>query len=134
MIPVTILAAAASYALMVVAFYLHRFRPFHIAVMVSCMLFDIGMPFYLYMHRPWYKRLVEGGEILSFLVWMHVALLITLYFMYVVQVTTGLRLVRHDENPRDAHRAQAKAIIWIRALVVLSGAMLYVPGQDSADA
>lgn len=131
MIPGTVLAAIASYALMLVAYKLHRIRAFHIPVMASCILFDLAMPFYLYMNRPWYKRLVEGGEILSIGVWMHVAVLIILYFLYAAQVGTGWRLLRGDYEPRGSHHGQAKAIVWVRALVIFSGAMLYVPESDS---
>lgn len=112
---------------MFAAFYLNRFRFIHVPAMVSVMLFDLAMPFYLYMHRDWEERLINGGEILSFLIWMHIGLLITLYGLYVVQIKTGFGLASRQQAVRLGHRAQGVGILVVRALVVITGALLYEP-------
>ena len=123
----TVVAAFLTYFLMLSAFYLPRLRLIHVTVMVSVILFDLAMPFYLYMHRDWKTRLIDQGEILSFLIWMHVGLLITLYALYVVQVNSGIKMLSQDKSTRPNHRSQALGILVVRALVVLSGALLYEP-------
>lgn len=123
--PATIAAAFATLFLMVAAVYLRRFRWFHVPAMVSIMLFDLAMPFYLYLHRDWYERLVTGGEILSFLIWMHVGLLMTLYGLYVVQVKSGRQLIGRVAQARADHRVQGWGILVVRTLVVVTGALLY---------
>lgn len=129
-------AAAFTFLLMLAAFYWHRWRRFHITVMVSVMLFDIGMPFYLVATRDWKTRLLDDGDILSFGVWMHFGLLITLYVLYVIQVQTALKLLRLGKQGGNAdaveathreHRAQGMGILVARALVILTGAMLADP-------
>lgn len=125
--PETILFGLVTYALMVVAFFAARRRWFHIPVMVTCILFDLAMPFYLYATNDWYKRLIEHEEIFSFLIWCHLGLVLTVYALYFVQVQTGLRLLKADQASRDDHRGQAKAILLVRALVLGTGALLYSP-------
>jgi len=120
----TTIAATASFILMVIAYKLYRFRKFHISVMISCMAFDVAMPFYLYLNRDWYGRLIEGGEILNFLLWMHIGLVITVYALYVMQIIEGKKLLKGNGN-RENHRAQANGLLLARALMIFCGALLY---------
>ena len=90
------------------------------------------MPFYLAMTRDWNKRLLVDGDILSFGVWMHFGLIITLFVLYAIQIQVGLKLLRTAFDPdqtRREHRMQAKGILLTRALVIVSGAMLYEPAN-----
>ena len=116
-----------TYLLMLAAYFLPRFRYFHIPVMVSCLLFDIGMPVYLYTHRHWYHRLVEQGDIFSFLIWMHFGLLITMYVLYGTQINTALRMFKGDPDARADHHGQGKALLLARGLVIITGAILANP-------
>lgn len=120
----TVLAAFAVYLLMLAAFYWSRVRAFHIPVMVGAMLFDIGMPFYLYLNKDWHRRLIVEGELTSYLLWTHVVLLLTLYMLYGLQVQAGRRLLRGEPAARPEHRAQGRAILLVRAFVIFTGALL----------
>ncbi len=128
MLEVTVIAALGTYVLMLAAFYLHRLRAFHGPVMLSVILFDIGMPIYLVMNRDWNKRLIEQGDIMSFGIWMHFGLIIALYVLYAVQIQTALVLRRSPgedtAKARKDHRAQGKGILLARGLVILTGAIL----------
>ncbi len=121
------LAAALSYVLMLAAYYLPRWRLFHVPVMVSVAVFDLGMPFYLYTHRNWWHRLIEQQELLSFLVWMHVGLIITLYALYAAQGYTAHKIVKGAGDARKDHRGQGKALLAVRGLVIITGAILANP-------
>lgn len=124
-------AAVLTFIVMILAFYWHRMRRFHITVMVMVMLFDLAMPFYLVSTRDWYTRLIVHEDILSFGVWTHFGLLVTLFVLYAIQIQTGLALLRQaaEEAPeiRKNHHAQALGILFVRALVIISGAMLAEP-------
>ena len=129
-------AASMTFLLMLAAMYWHRLRRFHISVMVSVMLFDIAMPFYLVSTRDWKTRLLDDGDILSFGVWMHFGLIITLYVLYAIQVQTALKILRSGKQAMDEqvleathreHRAQGMGILLARALVITTGAMLADP-------
>lgn len=129
-------AASLTLVLMLVAMYWHRIRRFHVTVMVLVMMFDIAMPFYLVATRDWKTRLLDDGDILSFGVWMHFGLIITLYVLYVIQVQTGLKIFRAgkqavNEDELDAmhreHRAQGMGILLARALVIATGGLLADP-------
>lgn len=122
-----IIAALLSYALMVVAYFLHRQRWFHVPVMLAIIVFDIAMPVYLYLHRNWWKRLIEQGDITSFLVWMHIGLLITMFVLDGVQILTAARIFKGDHTARPDHSLQGKALLAVRGLVVLTGAALANP-------
>jgi hypothetical protein len=129
------LLASLTYVLMVLAFYWHRMRRFHVPVMVFIILFDLAMPFYLVATRDWKTRLLDHGDILSFGVWMHFGLLIALFVLYALQIHTALRLLRRtrdDEEMQTArreHGAQGKGILLVRALVITSGALLAEPQE-----
>ena len=119
--------SALTYLLMLAAYFLPRIRYFHIPVMVSCILFDLGMPIYLYTHRHWYHRLIEQGDIFSFLIWMHFGLFITVYVLYGAQINSALKIFKGDPEARTAHHAQGKALLLARALVIITGAILANP-------
>ncbi len=123
-----VLYTAATLALMPVVIALHRRWRLHAALMGLIILGDLGMPFYLYATRDWYRRLIEQGELFGFLIWMHVGLVFLLYGLYLQQVRTGRRLAATGEPElRAAHRAQARAILGARLLVLLTGALLVEP-------
>lgn len=130
-------AASLMFVLMLAAIYWHRRRGFHITVMASVILFDVAMPFYLVMTRDWKTRLIDDGDILSFGVWMHFGLIVTLYVLYVIQVQTALKILRSSkqqavdaeslEATHREHRAQGMGILLARALVIVTGAILADP-------
>lgn len=121
----TTIAAIITYILMITAYKLAHIRKFHISVMVSCMIFDLLMPFYLYLNRDWYERLITGGEILNFLIWMHIGLVLTVYVLYVMQINEGKKVLAGGS--RENHRFQAKGILLARALMIITGALLFEP-------
>ncbi len=121
------IAASLSYALMVAAYHVPHRRFFHVPVMASVILFDIGMPFYLYTHRDWWHRLIEQQELFSFLVWMHLGLLVTLYALYAVQIHTAVKMAKGMSDARGHHRTQGKALLLARGLAILTGAILAAP-------
>jgi hypothetical protein len=124
MLPVTILAAFFSYLLMLAAYFLARHRFFHVPAMISVMLFDMGMPVYLYLHRRWWHRLIEQQDIFSFLIWMHFGLIFTMYAMDAAQILTARKIFRGDPDARKEHHAQGKALLVVRGLVIITGAIL----------
>lgn len=131
MVAGTIIFASATYAVMVVSFYFARVRRFHMPVMASIIVIDLFFPVYLYMTRDWGRRLLEEGEIFSFLIWMHFILVITLYLLYVVQVQTARNILGGDAKSRQDHRTQGIGILVTRGLVILTGALLAEPPSGS---
>jgi hypothetical protein len=127
MLPGTVIAASLTYLLMLAAYFLPRRRYFHIPAMIAIILFDVGMPFYLYMHRDWWHRLIEQQNILSSLVWMHFLLLATMYTLDAAQIYTARKLLKGDPEAREEHRSQGKALLIVRGLVILTGAALASP-------
>lgn len=124
--------ALLTYLIMLLAVYWHRIRRFHVPVMLSMIVFDMGMPFYLFLTRNWYKRLIVNNDIMSFGVWMHFGLLIALFVLYIIQVNAGWGLLKNtdtdtSENTRREHRNLARGILLVRALVIISGALLSEP-------
>lgn len=132
--PITIIAAAGTYLLMVAGYFLPRIRPLHIAVMLAVIAFDLGMPLYLYTHRNWYHRLIEQEDITSFLVWMHLGLLVGMYVLEAMQILTARKMLRGDKAARTDHRLQAQMLLLARALVIVTGAILANPGEAAASA
>lgn len=124
------LAVLFSYLLMIAAYFLPRQRFFHIPVMLAIIVFDMGVPIYLYTHRNWWRRLVEQQEIFSSLVWMHFILLIAMYALDAVQIHTASKILRGDPAARSEHRTQGKALLLVRGLVVISGAILANPEEQ----
>jgi len=127
MLLATTLTALGSYLLMLAAYFMPRQRLFHIPAMLAVMAFDLALPLYLYLNRDWWHRLIEQHEIFSPLLWMHAALFIAMYALDAVQILTGRRLLKGDETARDDHRTQAKILLGVRGLVILSGGMLASP-------
>jgi len=134
-----IIAAVLTYLLMLVAFKWHHLRRFHMSVMIFIICFDVAMPFYLVATRDWKTRLIDNGDILSFGVWMHFGLIITLYVLYVIQIQTVLKMLRWPKQEIDPetlaaahrdHRAQGMGILLARGLVIATGAILADPVSD----
>lgn len=125
--PVTITAAAGTYCIMLAAYFLHRVRVLHVVVMSASILFDLGMPVYLVTHRKWYHRLIEQGDITSFLVWMHLGLIFGLYVLYAMQIMTARKIFKGDQTARTEHHQQGKMLLFARALVIVTGAILANP-------
>jgi len=121
------LAVFFSYLLMLAAYFLPRQRFFHIPAMLAIIIFDMGVPIYLYMHREWWQRLIEKQEILSSLVWMHFFLLIAMYVLDAIQIYTASKVLKGDQTAREEHKAHGKALLVVRGLVIVSGAMLANP-------
>jgi hypothetical protein len=121
----TVWWALATYLLMLVGFRYAKHRAFHVPLMMSIILFDLGMPIYLYLNKDWHRRLiVETGLLTSLVLWTHVVMLVMLYALYVVQIKTALRLSRRDFSVRTSHREQAMGILMVRGIVILTGALL----------
>ncbi len=127
----TTLVATATYAVMVIAYFNASRRAFHVPVMISIMVFDLLMPFYLYLDRDLYKRLILNQDILTFGVWMHFMLIVVLYMLYFFQVQTAVNIWRGQDiaAARAEHRAQGKGVLLVRAFVIITGAMLIAPTQ-----
>ncbi len=122
----TVLAVLVTMVAMWVAWRFSRRRWLHATLMGGMMVFDVVFPFYLYQANDWYKRLIVQEQIFSFSVWMHVAILVVLYTLYVVQVQAGLAIWRGDGEARDGHRLQAKGILAARLMALLTGVLLMV--------
>ncbi len=120
----TVWAALLTYALMLVAFRYAKKRMVHVSIMTSIILFDLGMPVYLYIFKDWYRRLIVESEITSLLIWIHLMMIVMMYALYIMQVKTALRLLRGDNSIRVDHGAQGRAILLVRALVIFTGALL----------
>lgn len=133
-IPETITYAVVTWVLMLAAFmFARRQRRLHVGVMITVIVLDFLFPFYLYATRDWGRRLFDEGDILSFMLWTHLLLVLTLYVLYVVQIQTGSRLVKGGESARGDHRAQGLGILITRALVIVTGAMLIESPYDAVD-
>jgi hypothetical protein len=126
-VSIALLFGIATYAFMVAAFFMPKQRSFHVPVMMGTVLFDLLMPFYLFLTQDWYKRLIEQEEIFSFMIWMHFILVLTLYALYGLQIMTVKKMVNGDEVARKEHRTQGLGILIARGLVILSAAMLIDP-------
>jgi len=125
----SMLFVLATYALMLAAFYWAKHRFFHIGVMVSVMVIDLGFPIWLVFNRDWYKRLIEQEEILSFMIWMHFMLVLALYALYVMQILTARKMLKGEMAVRPDHRTQGIGVLIVRGLVIASAAMLIDPSD-----
>jgi len=88
------------------------------------MAYDLCVPFYLYTARNWPHILIDKGGILDYLVWMHVVLDILLFVLYAMQVHAGISLWKGSRESRMPHAQQAKLILAVRFLVIISGGLL----------
>jgi len=123
--PISLGLAASSYMLMLIAYKLSKYRYLHIPLMVTVLAIDLAMPFYLYQVGNWEQRLIDQEEIFSFLVWMHLGLIISVYVLFAAQIFTAVKFLRGgNADAREQHRLQGRAAIWIKALVVITGAIL----------
>ena len=121
----TVLFIAATYVLMLIAYRLPGKPLVHRPIMASIMLIDLVFPFYLYATRDWGRRLIDQHEIFSFMIWMHLMLLITLYTLYFFQIRSARAMLRDPGSAaRGEHKSQGLGIIVIRGLVLISGALL----------
>ncbi|MDX8401190.1 MAG: hypothetical protein R8K47_01015 [Mariprofundaceae bacterium] len=128
--PLSVLLVLASFAVMALAWVLRRRHAvWHGTLMGVVMLFDLGFPVWLALTHDWYRRLIDEGELFSFLIWAHVILDLILYALYALQVLEGRRLMadRREAKARSAHRAQAAGIVVVRFFVFVSGALLIEP-------
>ena len=91
------------------------------------MAFDVFFPIWLYATHDWVKRLIDDGEMLSFAIWTHVFLILTLYALYVLQIQAGRQLLAGQRDARPNHRVQSRGIIIVRLFVFISGALLIAP-------
>lgn len=124
----TLVVVLVTYMIMVAAYMGRRSRGIHMTVMTGVMVFDMLLPVYLVLRREWYTRFIEHEDILTFGVWMHFMLVLVLYVLYGFQISAALKIVRNREDvtaSRRDHNTQGKAILWVRAFVILTGAMLY---------
>lgn len=121
------LAALFSYLLMLAAYFLPRQRFFHIPAMIAVMVFDVSLPAYLYLHRHWWHRLIEQREIFSSLVWMHLILLIAMYALDAAQIHSARKMLKGNLAARSDHHTQGKALLVVRGLLIVSGAILANP-------
>ncbi|HED38837.1 MAG TPA: hypothetical protein ENJ13_00230 [Chromatiales bacterium] len=125
-----IIFASATCLLQFAAFYFAHIRTFHISVMVSLLIFDLTFPIYLFMTRDWYNQLIAQGDILTFGVWIHFMLVITLYVLYAVQVQVARAIVSGKEDAervialKKDHRAQGLGILITRPMMIFTGALL----------
>ncbi len=125
-----IIFASATCLLQFAAFYFAHIRTFHISVMVSLLIFDLTFPIYLFMTRDWYNQLIAQGDILTFGVWIHFMLVITLYVLYAVQVQVARAIVSGKEEAervialKKDHRAQGLGILITRPMMIFTGALL----------
>lgn len=127
MISATLIFMTVTWLIMLGAFFLHRLRKLHMTLMGSVIAVDLLFPVYLLLTRDWQKRFFHDGEILSFLLWMHLMLVITMYTLYVVQIQAGRKILRGEGEIRGEHRLQGIGILVTRALVIVTGGLLVEP-------
>ncbi|EAU53355.1 hypothetical protein [Mariprofundus ferrooxydans] len=125
--PTSVILVLISFAVMAAAWALKKRHSLHIGLMSSVMLFDMLFPIWLYLTHDWIKRLIDHGELLSFLVWTHLFLILTLYSLYVLQVQAGRGMLSGNAAMRPSHRLQSRGILIVRIFVFISGALLIAP-------
>ncbi|MFQ5344676.1 MAG: hypothetical protein ACE5DZ_01800 [Mariprofundus sp.] len=125
--PLSVMLVFISFIVLGVAWLVKKNHMLHIILMGCIMLFDVFFPVWLYLTHDWVKRLIDNGELLSFAIWAHVFLILTLYALYVLQVQAGRQLLGGKTDARSEHRLQSRGIIIVRLFVFLSGAMLIAP-------
>jgi len=130
--PITVLLVLISFVVLAAAWYWRKQRTFHISAMISLMVFDLFFPVYLYLTHDWKHRLIDQGEIFSFLIWSHVMLVMILYALYVLQVMVGRSMLANPvgekhHHHRIEHQKQFVGVVVVRFLVLASGWLLFVP-------
>lgn len=119
-----------TYLVMLVAFKCAKTRIVHISMMASVIIIDLCFPIWLVMNRDWYKRLIEQEEILSFMIWMHFMLVLTLYALYAMQIMSARQMLKGDFSHKVDHRTQGIGVLIVRGLVIASAFMLIDPNQQ----
>jgi heme exporter protein D len=129
---ITVIVTIATYLIMVAGFFLSGRRRVHITIMATVMVYDLLMPFYLFLTRDWYARLIGHEDILTFGVWMHFMVVLVLYVLYVFQILAARKILAdpHAAAARREHRQQAIAILLVRAFVIFTGALLVNPEYE----
>lgn len=125
--PVSVVLVLISFGVMALAWVVRKNHFVHIGAMSGVMLFDLFFPVWLYMTHDWIKRLIDQGELFSFLIWAHLFLDLTLYALYVLQIQAGKQILAGSLEARQNHRFQSRGILLVRALVFISGALLIEP-------
>ncbi len=125
--PLSVIIVLISFAVLAVAWLVKKKHTLHIVLMSCVMTFDVLFPIWLYATHDWVKRLIDDGEMLSFAIWMHVFLILTLYALYVLQIQAGRQLIAGQRDARPNHRVQSRGIIIVRLFVFISGALLIAP-------
>jgi uncharacterized membrane protein len=125
--PLSVMIVLISFAVLAVAWLVKKNHVMHIGLMSCVMIFDVLFPVWLYLTHNWVKRLIDDGELLSFAIWAHVFLILTLYSMYVLQIQAGRQLLAGRREVRANHRLQSRGIVIVRLFVFLSGALLIAP-------
>ncbi len=125
--PLSVMLVMISFVVLAVAWMARKNHLLHIILMGCVMVFDVLFPVWLYITHNWVKRLIDDGELLSFSIWTHVFLILTLYAMYVLQVQAGRQMLAGHHGARQNHQVQSRGIIIVRVFVFLSGALLIAP-------
>jgi len=126
--PLSVIIVLISFVVLAAAWLVKKNHILHIVLMSSVMVFDVLFPVWLYMTHNWVKRLIVDGELLSFSIWTHVFLILTLYAMYVLQIQAGRQMLAGHYEARPNHKVQSRGIVIVRVFVFLSGALLIAPG------
>jgi len=125
--PLSVVIVLISFVVLAVAWLVKKHHLLHISLMGTVMLFDLLFPVWLYMTHDWVKRLIDDGELLSFAIWAHLFLILTLYALYVLQIQAGRQMLARRGEARPNHRVQSRGIVIVRLFVFLSGVLLIEP-------
>jgi len=123
----SVVLVLASFVWLLFALGLRKQHKLHAAMMAVLWLFDALFPIYLYLTHDWYTRLVTHQELLSFALWAHLILVISLHALYVLQMMSGRQMLQQPDVERKNHHMQARAFVILRVFVFVSGALLIVP-------
>jgi len=124
---ISVVLVLCSFVVMLAAYFLRKRQGWHIALMSCVMMFDMAFPFWLYLTHDWKRRLIDEGELFSFLIWTHLFLILTLFSLYVLQIIAGRQLYAGIRAAREGHRVQSRGIFAVRVFVFLTGALLIAP-------
>jgi|UPI0003825AFE hypothetical protein len=123
----SVLLVLMSFVWLFFALVLRKRHSLHAAMMAALCLFDVLFPVYLYLTHDWYTRLVVHQELLSFALWAHLILVISLYALYGFQMLSGRQMLQQPDAERKNHQMQARSFVILRLFVFMSGALLIVP-------
>ncbi|RMH59323.1 MAG: hypothetical protein D6678_07945 [Zetaproteobacteria bacterium] len=128
--PLSVALVLISFVWMLLALRWRRRRRMHAGMMAVLIGFDVLFPVWLYLTHDWVHRLIDEGELFSFLIWAHLFLALTLYALYGLQIQAGKQLLARREDARQNHRVQSKGIVLVRLFVFATGALLIAPGPN----